>query len=44
MTTAVAKSEAMHPLTIEEARRRKDWPKWEEAIRDQLEAQKKAGT
>jgi hypothetical protein len=31
-------------MTIEEARRRKGWPKWEEAIRDQLEVQKKAGT
>jgi hypothetical protein len=44
MTTGVAESEAMDLLTIEKARRRKDWPKWQEAIRDQLEVQKKAGT
>jgi len=34
----------MDPGTIEEARRRTDWPKWEEAIKVELDALKKAGT
>ena len=44
MATAVAESEAMDPQSLEEARRRKDWPRWEEAIKVELEVLKKAGT
>jgi hypothetical protein len=44
MAAAVAEAEAMDPVSIEEARRRSDWPKWEEAIRVKLDALKKAGT
>ena len=44
MATAIAESEAMDPQSLEEARRRKDWPRWEEAIKVELDALKKAGT
>jgi len=44
MAIAVAESEAMDPQSLEEARRRKDWPRWEEAMRVKLNALKKAGT
>lgn len=44
MAAAMAEAEAMDPGSIEEARRRSDWPKWEEAIRVELDALKKAGT
>ena len=38
------KAEALDPATLEEARRRTDWPKWDLAIKAELEALKKAGT
>jgi hypothetical protein len=44
MATAVAESEAMDPQSLEEARRRKDWPKWEEAIKVELDVLKKSRT
>ena len=34
----------MDPLTLEEAMRRPDWPKWDLAIKTELDALKKAGT
>jgi hypothetical protein len=44
MATAISEIEAVDPLSLEEAMRRPDWPKWEIAIKDKLEALKKAGT
>ena len=44
MAVAVADAEGMDPLSMEEARRRSDWPKWEEAMRVELEMLRKAGT
>ena len=44
MATAIAESEAMDPQSLEEARRRRDWPRWEEAIKVELDVLKKAGT
>ena len=44
MAGAVAEAEALEPMSLEEARRRKDWPHWDEAIKAELDALKKAGT
>ena len=44
MAAVIAEAEALDPATLEEARRRMDWPKWDLAIKAELEALKKAGT
>ena len=44
MATGIAEAKALDPATLEEARRRMDWPKWDLAIKAELEALKKAGT
>ena len=44
MAAVIAKAEALDPATLEKARRRMDWPKWDLAIKAELEAVKKAGT
>ena len=44
MAAVIAEAEALDPATLEEARRRKDWSKWDLAIKAELEALKKAGT
>ena len=36
MAVAVAEAEAMDPMSLEEARRRSDWLKWDEAIKVEL--------
>jgi len=44
MAAAVSEAEAMDPMSLDEAKHRTDWPKWEEAIQVELNALKKAGT
>jgi hypothetical protein len=44
MAAAIAEAEAIDPTTVDEAKRRADWPKWEDAIQVELNALKKAGT
>ena len=44
MATAVSEMEAIDPQSLEEATRRPDWPKWEIAIQEELNALKRAGT
>ena len=44
MAAAVSKIEAIDPQSLEEARRRPDWPKWVIAIQEELNTLKKAGT
>ena len=44
MATVVSEMEAIDPLSLEEARRRPDWSKWDTAIQEELKALKKAGT
>ena len=44
MTTVITEAEALDPATLKEVRRRMDWPKWDLAIKAELEALKKAGT
>ena len=44
MAVAVAEAEAMDPMSLEEARRRSDWLKWDEAIKVELEALRKVRT
>jgi hypothetical protein len=44
MAGAVAEAEALEPMSLEEAWRRKDWLKWNEGIKVELDALKKAGT
>ena len=36
MVARVSKAEGLDPLTIDEARARPDWPKWDEAISKEL--------
>ena len=43
MSAVMAEAEAIEP-TFEEAKRRADWPKWEEAIKVELATLKAAGT
>ena len=44
MAAVIVEAEALDPATLEEAKRRMDWPKWDLAIKVELEALKKAGT
>ena len=44
LAAAASDAEGIDPLTLEECRNRSDWPKWDEAIRIELEALRKAGT
>ena len=44
MAAVIAEANTLDPATLEEARRRMDWPKWDLAIKVELEALKKAGT
>ena len=44
MAAAVSEIEAINPQSLEEAKRRPDWPKWQIAIKEELNALKKAGT
>jgi transposase InsO family protein len=44
MAAAIADAEALDPLSLEEARRRSDWKRWEEAIGVELDALERAGT
>lgn len=44
MAAAVTEVEVMDPSSLEEARRRSDWKRWEEAIDVELKALKDAGT
>jgi hypothetical protein len=44
MAAVSAEAEALDPAALEEARRRMDWPKWDLAIKAELEVLKKAGT
>jgi hypothetical protein len=44
MATVIAEAVALDPATLKEVRRRMDWPKWDLAIKVELEALKKAGT
>ena len=44
MAAVIAEAEALDPATLEEARRRMDWPKWDLAIKAELEVLKKVGT
>ena len=44
MAAAIAEAEAMDPKTINEARRRPDWPKWNKAIQAEMDALTKAET
>jgi hypothetical protein len=43
MATVIESAEGLMP-TIQEARKRSDWPKWEDAIQKELESLKRAGT
>ena len=44
MGAATAEAEGLEPRTIEEAKKRADWPMWEEAIQKELDALQKADT
>jgi hypothetical protein len=44
MAGAIAEAEALEPASLEKAWRRKDWLKWDEAIKVKLDALKKAET
>jgi Reverse transcriptase (RNA-dependent DNA polymerase) len=44
MAAAVSEIEAIDPQSLEEAMHQSDWPKWEMAIKAELDALKKAGT
>ena len=41
MATVIVEAETLDPATLEEARRRMDWPKWDLAIKVELEALKR---
>ena len=43
MTMVVESAEGLMP-TYEEARKRPDWPKWDEAIQKELKSLEKSGT
>jgi hypothetical protein len=44
LSAEVSNSEGLEPLTLGEAKRRADWPLWEQAIKEELEMLKKTGT
>ena len=44
MAAVIAEAKVLDPAMLEEVRRRMDWPKWDLAIKAELEALKKAGT
>lgn len=44
MAAAMAEAEAYEPRTVEEAKRRSDWPRWKEVIDKELGMLKAAGT
>ncbi|PIL28794.1 transcription factor [Ganoderma sinense ZZ0214-1] len=44
MAAAQAKEEGLDPLSLAEARRRPEWPRWEQAMREELSALEKHGT
>ena len=44
MAAVIAEAKSLDPATLEEARRRMDWLKWDLAIKAELEALKKVGT
>ena len=44
MAAVTSEIEEIDPLSLEEAMRRPDWPKWDLAIKTKLDALKKAGT
>jgi len=44
MGAATGEAEGLEPRTIEEAKKRADWPMWEEAIQKELDALQKANT
>ena len=44
MDAVIAEAKALDPAMPEEVRRRMDWPKWDLAIKAELEVLKKAGT
>ena len=44
LAAAASDAEGMDPLTLDEARNRSDWPKWDQAIQTELGALEKAGT
>lgn len=44
MGAATQEAEGLDPGTLEEARGRSDWPRWEEAMQKELDALKRAGT
>ena len=44
MAAVIAEAKALDPATLKEARRRMDWPKWDLAIKAELEALKMVGT
>ena len=44
MAAVIAEGKALNPATLKEVRRRMDWPKWDLAIKAELELLKKAGT
>lgn len=44
MAVATADAEGLEPRTLAEAKRRPDWPRWEEAIQEELGRLDKAGT
>ena len=41
MATVIVEAKALDPATLEEARRRMDWPKWDLAIKVEFEALKR---
>jgi Reverse transcriptase (RNA-dependent DNA polymerase) len=44
MAAAISEIEAFDPQSLEEARQRPDWPKWQIAIQEELKVLKTAGT
>jgi hypothetical protein len=44
LATEMSRAEALEPRTLAEAKRGPDWPRWEEAIQEELATLKAAGT
>ena len=44
MAAAISEAEALDPTSLEDAKRRPDWKRWEKAIQDELDALERAGT
>jgi Reverse transcriptase (RNA-dependent DNA polymerase) len=44
MAAAISEIEAFNPQSLEEARQRPDWPKWQIAIQEELKALETAST